>query len=95
MISGWQAKATEGVVELPVRHFTVGSKDYLVYSDRNHTYVVDRQGKERVRIHDEFVHSRNPVTLYKSKGRTKLPVGTVTTDEHWEEVWLLDLMPPK
>ncbi|MEK7720363.1 MAG: hypothetical protein AAB347_12320 [Bacteroidota bacterium] len=85
MISGWQAKATEGVVELPVRHFTVGLKDYLVYSDRNHTYVVDRQGKERVRMHDEFVHSRNPVTLYKSKGA---PVSMVTTNEHGK-IWLL------
>ena len=85
MIPGWQAKATEGVVELPVRHFTVGSKDYLVYFDRNHTYVVDRQGRDRVRMHDEFVHSRNQIALYKSKG---IPVSMVTTDEHGK-VWLL------
>jgi hypothetical protein len=85
MISGWQPKTVEGVVELPVRHFTVGSKDYLVYSDRNHTYVVDRQGKERVRMRDEFVHSRNSITLYKSKGA---PVSMITTDEHGK-VWLL------
>lgn len=85
MIPGWQAKATEGVVELPIRHFTVGSKDYLVYFDRTHTYIVDRQGKERVRMHDEFVHSRNPIVLYKSMGT---PVSMVTTDEHGK-IWLL------
>ncbi len=85
MISGWQAKATEGVVELPVRHFMDGSKDYLVYFDRNNTYVVDRQGRERVKMRDEFVHSRNEISLFKPKG---MPVRMVTTDERGK-VWLL------
>ena len=85
MISGWRPKTVEGVVELPVRHFTVGSKDYLVYSDRNHTYVVDRQGRERVKMREEFIHSRNEISLFKSKG---MPVSMVTTDEHGK-IWLL------
>ncbi|MCX6221301.1 MAG: hypothetical protein NTZ69_09945, partial [Bacteroidia bacterium] len=85
MIPGWQAKATGGAVELPVRHFTVGSKDYLVYFDLNHTYVVDRQGRDRVKMRDEFVHSRNEISMFKSKG---MPVSMVTTDEHGK-VWLL------
>jgi hypothetical protein len=85
MISGWQPKTTDGVVEFPVRHFSVGSKDYLVYFDRNHTYAVDRQGRERVRMREEFNHSRNEISLFKSKG---VPVSMVTTDENGK-VWLL------
>ncbi|MCK9411844.1 MAG: hypothetical protein M0Q53_06060 [Prolixibacteraceae bacterium] len=85
MIPGWQPKTSAGVVEFPVRHFTVGSKDYLVYFDRKHTYVVDRQGRERVKMRDEFVHSRNEVSMFKSQG---MPVSMVTTDDRGN-VWIL------
>ncbi len=46
LITGWQAKATDSSVENPVRYFRVKGKDYLVFSDRKRTYIVDRQGKE-------------------------------------------------
>jgi hypothetical protein len=85
MIPGWQPKTYLGVVEFPVRLFTVGTKDYVVYFDRKRTYVVDRQGRERVKIHDEFVHSRNELSMFKFQG---MPVSMVTTDER-ANVWLL------
>ncbi len=78
MITGWQTKATEGVVEFPVHHFSVGSKDFIVFFDRNHTYILDRQGKERLKMKEEFVHSRNDISLIKIKGGSEC---MVTTDD--------------
>lgn len=77
-VTGWQAKATPTNVEKPVRHFRVGSRDYIVFSDRNHTYVLDRQGKERVKFADDFVHSGNKISLIKRKDGSSC---MVTTDE--------------
>ena len=77
-VPGWLPKATAGFVEFPVRHFRVGSKDYIVFFDRNHTYILDRQGKERVKMKDEFVHSGNNISLVTGEG---IPAAMVTTDE--------------
>ncbi|HWS01394.1 MAG TPA: hypothetical protein VN249_12305, partial [Prolixibacteraceae bacterium] len=65
--SGWQPKAVQGVVEFPARHYRIGSRDYIVLADRFHTYILDRQGKERVKIRDEFVRSRNDISLITTK----------------------------
>lgn len=78
LVTGWQPKPTTGLVEQPVRHFKSGSRDYLAYFDRNRTYLVDRQGKERLRFREEFIHSGNGLFLLKdSESRPVL----LTTDE--------------
>jgi hypothetical protein len=77
-LTGWLPKATAGFVEFPVRHFRVGSRDYIVFFDRNRTYILDRQGKERVKIKDEFVHSGNNISMVTRKG---VQAFMVTTDE--------------
>ncbi len=78
LLPGWQPKATSGIVELPVRYFKAGTKDYLVYSDKKHTYIVDRQGKERIKMKDEFAHSGNNFFLIKDKSGSQ---AFVTTDD--------------
>ncbi len=45
-ILGWKFKSTEKSVEGPVKYFRIKTKDYLVFSDRSQTYILDRQGKE-------------------------------------------------
>jgi len=78
MISGWQPKALQGADEFPARHYRVGSKDYIVLFDKLHTYILDRQGKERVKVKDAFVRSGNDLSLIKTKeGRTWM----VSTDD--------------
>jgi hypothetical protein len=79
MITGWQAKVTQSNVELPVRYFRVRSREYIAYFDHTHTYILDRQGKERVKIQDDFVHSNNNLYLLNEKNGT---ASLVTTDEH-------------
>ncbi len=79
MTPGWQTKVTQSMVEMPVRYFRVGSRDYIAYSDHTHTYILDRQGKERVKISDDFVHSKNDLFLLKEKNGAAY---IVTTEEH-------------
>ncbi len=66
IISGWQPKAVQGVAGFAAHHYRIGAKDYIVLSDQLHTYILDRQGKERIKIKDEFVRSRNDISLIKT-----------------------------
>jgi len=74
---GWKPKPTTGMVEFPLHHFRVGSRDYIVCFDRSRTYVLDRQGKERVKLKDAFEHSGNDISLARGDGSD---VCMVTTD---------------
>ena len=78
-IPGWQPKPTAESVLMPVRHFRDGKKDYIVYVDRLHTYVVDRQGKERLSVKADYVRSRNGISQITTKGGHNW---MVSTDEH-------------
>lgn len=77
-LAGWQPKVTEGQVSQPVRHFTSGKKDYLVFNDRNHTYVLDRQGKDRIRPKEAFTRSGNGYFLVPEASG---PASFATTDD--------------
>lgn len=46
----WKFAGTETEVTLPVQHFRVGEKDYLVVTDKNRFYFLDRKGSERTSI---------------------------------------------
>ncbi len=77
-VTGWQPKVTEHLVEFPVHYFRVDAKDYLVYFDKTTTFILDRQGKVRVKLKEQFVHSKNDIFLiYGHTGTPQL----VTTDE--------------
>jgi len=78
-LAGWQINQSAERVEQPVRYFKSGTKDYLVYFDRNRTYIIDRQGKERVKVKGDFVHSGNNISLIKMDKKTPM---MVTTDDH-------------
>ena len=75
-VSGWQNNPSAERVEYPVRYFKSGSKDYLVYFDRSRTYILDRQGKERVKVKNDFAHSGNNISLIKKDGKTSYMVTT-------------------
>ncbi len=78
-IPGWQPKQTGESVWSPVRHFRFGKKDFIVYSDRLHTYVLDRQGKERLSVKDDWIRSQNGISQITTKGGHSW---MVMTDEH-------------
>jgi hypothetical protein len=62
-ISGWKFERTDGMVRNTIRHFRLGTKDFLVCADQYKTYIMDRQGNIRVKTTDNFEHSGNDLYL--------------------------------
>ncbi len=48
MVTGWRFGKSETVVTGAIQHFRIGDRDYIVFSDRNRTYILNRRGRERV-----------------------------------------------
>lgn len=58
IISGWNFDKTEGIVTNTLKHFRVGKKDYIVFSDEIRPYFLDRRGRERVNIQSRITVSK-------------------------------------
>lgn len=48
-IPGWSFGSSGSVVTQPILYAKIGSKDYLVFADKNKVYILDRKGQERIR----------------------------------------------
>ncbi|MCQ2608607.1 MAG: DUF3352 domain-containing protein [Bacteroidales bacterium] len=59
----WNAKA-EGVVRNPLVHFASEGKDYILYSDQYHIYIVNRKGDERVAVSDIIERAQNSAIIF-------------------------------
>lgn len=69
VVSGWAFGKTEHQVTQPVQHYRIGNKDYIVFFDKNKTYILDRKGNPRVKTRTEYQHSmNNSFTLEKGNG---------------------------
>ncbi len=49
LIPGWAFKSSGSTVTHSILYARIGTKDYLVFADKNKIYVLDRKGQERVR----------------------------------------------
>ncbi len=58
-INGWKAKTTEGIVKNPIQFFRLNNKDYIVFSDEKRNYILNRRGKNRVTIKNDFIRNKN------------------------------------
>jgi hypothetical protein len=65
-ISGFKYKKDNKITSQP-KHFRIGSKDYILFSSKNKLIVLDRVGKPRVTIKDEFDFSDNNIFLNNNK----------------------------
>ena len=64
MITGWKFGKTESRVTGEIQHFRINEKDYIVAIDQNRTYILDRRGRERVKLKEKLVLSpQNPLSL--------------------------------
>jgi hypothetical protein len=59
LLSGWSFNKSESAVRLPVSHFRIGDKDFIVFGDGYKTYILDRKGNSRVSIDTYFPKSAN------------------------------------
>ena len=75
LIPKWNFKGAEGMITKPIHHYDIEGKDYIVFSDEQNTYFLDRQGKSREIQTTPFPHSNNPMN-YLSDGNARL----ITTD---------------
>ena len=60
-IPKWNFEGTQGTVTKPIRHYDIEGKDYIVFSDQQNTYFLDRQGKSREIQTAPFNRSGNPM----------------------------------
>ncbi len=58
-VDGWARPVANSEVKQEIRHFLVGNKDYIVFSDKERLYVLNRRGDERVRLKQQFTASEN------------------------------------
>jgi hypothetical protein len=64
VVTGWRFGKTESTVSKPLQHFRVNDKDYILASDENRTYILDRRGRERIKLKERWIPSpRNLFTL--------------------------------
>lgn len=64
MITGWKFGETESMVTGAIQHFRIGDSDYIIAVDQNRAYILNRRGRERIRLKDRVVLSpQNPLVL--------------------------------
>ncbi len=64
VVTGWKFGKTESTVTGAPQHFRISDKDFIVFSDRNRPYFLDRRGRERIKPKERVVFSPgNPFTL--------------------------------
>ena len=76
LIPKWNFEETESMVTQPIQHYDIEGKDYIVFSDQQNTYFLDRQGKSRPIQTTPFPRSANPMRFI-SEGNPRI----ISTDQ--------------
>jgi len=66
LVKGWNVLKTEGDVNMTLKHFRVGSNDYIVFADHFTTYILNRRGETRVRVGKHFPVAKNTNIILES-----------------------------
>ena len=78
-VTGWNPAKAENPINCEIQHFRVKNKDYIVYADKYRVYILNRRGRERVKLKEQFPKSeKNPFYLEKAHG--SVADRLVTTD---------------
>jgi len=59
IVTGWRFGKTESEVTTPPQHFRIGDNDYILLSDRNRAYFLNRRGRDRIRPDQRVVFSHS------------------------------------
>lgn len=68
LVQGWDARKADKEIVTKVQHFRVDRKDYIVFADRYRFYILDRKGKERVKVASVFDLKENTDIYLVGKG---------------------------
>lgn len=74
-LKGWEFDKTENIVHSKIQHYLINGKDYIVFADTHKIYILDRKGKERVKVSKNFSKSTNNNFVFDSRKNA-----LVTTD---------------
>ncbi len=58
-VSGWEFDKTLSKVSLPLKHFAFQGKDYIVFSDEQNIYILNRRGQKRIELKAQFEKAKN------------------------------------
>lgn len=58
VVKGWTPFRTSGVISSDIDYFKVSGKDYLVASDENSLYFLDRSGKKRLALKETVTRAK-------------------------------------
>lgn len=73
VVQGWNPRKADKSIVTKVQHFRVENKDYLVFADQYRFYILDRKGKERVRVSTVFdLKEQTDIYLTKKGGQAVL-----------------------
>ena len=78
IIEGWKFSGTESNVSHPVQYFSVKGRDYIIFSDKKNTYVVNRKGKQRIKVQETIDRAQNS-PFYLENGSVKESARWVTS----------------
>lgn len=84
-VNGFKYKKASNTISSQPKHFKIGSKDYIVFSQGEKLEVLNRQGKERITVKGNIEFSNNSIFLYQNKFTTLTNTGQlaqVDTDGH-------------
>ncbi len=56
VVPDWEFKQTENICVSEPQHFEINGKDYLIFTDSGRHYFLDRKGRHRFSLTDEFQH---------------------------------------
>ncbi len=71
LVPNWNFAASESPINSQGERYEINGKDYLVFSNKQNTYFLDRQGKKCDIGNESFEHSGNP-TYFFGGGNPKL-----------------------
>jgi len=77
---GWLITKTSAPVKTKVQHFIYKNKDYIVFADDIHTYILNRRGQTRIPVYQTFNKSSNTKFFFIPKSdKHKNPTFLTTT----------------
>ncbi len=68
IVQGWEFHGAEHIVKTAVKHFRVGTKDYIVFSDGLRIYILNRRGNVRVPVNKLITKSDNNEIYLDARG---------------------------
>jgi hypothetical protein len=75
IVRGWDFKRSESIIKSPIEHFRIYNKDFIVCSDKNRVYLLNRKGHIRVKVLQTISkakHSEFSLVKNKSLNSSKL-----------------------